>query len=160
MRCESSTRCSTSASSRSRSAEQKPERRPWTASALAALVLALAPGAARAEMTPLQHSPRVASYTLHATLDAHEHRVHGKGSIELFNYTEKPLSEVYLHLYMNAFKNDQSLFLRSPFGAGRSGQHGTSWGYIDVKRLYGRELGTELWPGRVLKNPDDPEDDD
>lgn len=60
---------------------------------------------------------------------------------------------------MNAFKNDESLFLRSPFGAGRSGQHGSKWGYIDVKRLYARELESDLWPARSAKSPGDPDDE-
>jgi hypothetical protein len=104
---------------------------------------------------PLERPQHVASYTLSARLDAAEHRVHGSGTITLFNYTQVPLGELYLHLYMNAFKNDQSLFLRSPFGAGRSGEHGTVWGYIDVKRLFARELGAELWPGRDKSSPGD-----
>ncbi len=107
----------------------------------------------------LEHPVRVASYTLDAKLNAVDHSVHGRGTIELYNYTEVPLSEVYLHLYMNAFKNDNSLFLRSPFGAGRSGGHGNKWGYIDVKRLYARESQSELWPGHSAKSPGDPEDE-
>jgi hypothetical protein len=108
---------------------------------------------------PLEHAQRVASYTLAAKLDAEQHRVSGHGTIELFNYTQVPLAELYLHLYMNAFKNDRSLFLRSPFGAGRSGQHGSKWGYIDVKRLYARELGSELWPAQGAKSPGDADDE-
>lgn len=115
-------------------------------------------GATTPEPT-LQHPPRVASYTLQAKLDAERHRVSGRGTIELFNFTSNALSELYLHLYMNAFKNDQSLFLRSPFGAGRSGQHGTNWGYIDVKRLYARELESELWPNHGARSPGDPDDE-
>ena len=107
----------------------------------------------------LEHAERVASYTLSAKLDAVQHRISARGTIELFNYTKLPLSELYLHLYMNAFKNDESLFLRSPFGAGRSGQHGGKWGYIDVKRLYAREHETELWPSRSAKSPGDPDDE-
>lgn len=118
----------------------------------------LASGPASAE-APLTHAERVASYTLTARLDAVEHRVSGKGTIELRNYTEVPLSELYLHLYMNAFKNDESLFLRSPFGAGRSGEHGGKWGYIDVKRLYAGELEADLWPSRSAKSPGDPDDE-
>lgn len=81
------------------------------------------------------------------------------GSISLYNFTSSSLSEIYLHLYMNAFKNDESLFLRSPFGAGRSGQHGGKWGYIDVKRLVHHATGKDLWPGRALKSPADPDDE-
>jgi hypothetical protein len=145
MRCESCTRSTTSASSRSRSARR---------AALAALLLT---SSAAAE--PLERPERVASYTLAAKLDTTAHQVSASGTIELFNYTEVPLREIYLHLYMNAFKNDQSLFLRSPFGAGRSGEHGTNWGYIDVKRLFARELSAELWPGRDPKSPGDLHDE-
>lgn len=60
---------------------------------------------------------------------------------------------------MNTFKNDVSVFLRSPFGAGRSGGHGSQWGYIDVKRLYSPALETDLWPGRSAKSPGDPDDE-
>ncbi|HYJ10930.1 MAG TPA: M1 family peptidase, partial [Polyangiaceae bacterium] len=111
------------------------------------------PDVAAAE--PPGRPEQVASYALRATLDAERHQLSGSGTIVLFNYTEVPLSELYLHLYMNAFKNDQSLFLRSPFGAGRSGEHGTVWGYIDVKRLFARELAAELWPGRDKTSPGD-----
>ena len=123
-------------------------------SVLACLFL---PGGAAAE--PLERPERVASYTLTAKLDAVAHGVSASGTIELYNYTEVPLREIYLHLYMNAFKNDRSLFLRSPFGAGRSGEHGTNWGYIDVKRLFARELSAELWPGRDPKSPGDLHDE-
>lgn len=144
MRCESSTRCTISASLRS-------------ASLAAALLAFSAPsGAAEPELT---HPERIASYTLNAKLDAEKHRVSAHGSIELVNYTRTPLEAVYLHLYMNAFKNDESLFLRSPFGAGRSGQHGSKWGYIDVKRLVVRDGAVDLWPARGAKSPGDPQDE-
>src|SRR6478609_5135040 len=136
MRSGSSIRCSISASSR------------WAergrSAALALLLLtpgqALAADPAPVADPPLAHPPRVASYTLTAKLDENAHRVHSHGSIELVNYTSVTLHELYLHLYMNAFKNDQSLFLRSPFGAGRSGGHGGKWGYVDVKRLYSAQM--------------------
>jgi hypothetical protein len=143
MRCESSTRCSINASLRSAS--------------LVALLLATAPASA---VEPVRERPvSVASYTLHARLEATEHRLASHGTISLYNFTSSSLSEIYLHLYMNAFKNDESLFLRSPFGAGRSGQHGGKWGYIDVKRLVDRASGKDLWPGRALKSPGDPDDE-
>src|SRR6478609_5445453 len=145
MRCEFSTRCSISASSRS-------ARRLFGVAALTAL-----PALAVAQ--PLTHAPRVASYTLRAKLDSVDHRVEGHGTISFFNYTQSALHELYVHLYMNAFKNDESLFLRSPFGAGRSGQHGSKWGYIDVKRLYAREAQSDLWPNHAPKTPDDPDDE-
>lgn len=125
---------------------------------LAALALtASAPALAREPA--LDRPLRVASYTLKATLDAAQHRVTGQGTIQLFNYTQLPLNELYLHLYMNAFKNDRSLFLRSPFGAGRSGGRGSEWGYIDVKRLFARESSSELWALRRMAAVDDADDE-
>lgn len=116
-------------------------------------------GVAAASEPPAEHPTRVASYALSARLDAVEHRVKAHGTIELLNYTQVPLHELYLHLYMNAFKNDESLFLRSPFGAGRSGGHGSQWGYIDVKRLYSPAQEADLWPSRSAKSPGDPDDE-
>jgi hypothetical protein len=146
MRCESCTRCTTSAWSR------------WASLLAGAAALLLTTHAAAIEPVPARPQ-RVASYTLVAKLDAVEHRVKASGTIELFNFTSVPLRELYLHLYMNAFKNDESLFLRSPFGAGRSGQHGSKWGYVDVKRLYARELESDLWPARSGRSPGDPDDE-
>jgi hypothetical protein len=126
---------------------------------LSGAVAAPAPSFAAEAEPPLEHPTRVASYTLSAKLDAKLHRVSARGSIEFFNYTNVPLHELYFHLYMNAFKNDESLFLRSPFGAGRSGHHGGKWGYVDVKRLYARETESDLWPARSAKSPGDPDDE-
>ena len=109
---------------------------------------------------------RVASYTLRARLDAEKHEITGSGTLVLKNVADAPLFKLHFHLYLNAFKNERSVFLRSPFGEGRGGGRAQDWGYIDVKRLTARELdGKDLWPGRRqpiegepdggLREPDD-----
>jgi hypothetical protein len=104
--------------------------------------------------------PRIASYTLTARLDAGEHRIDGRGSIEFLNTTRMPLKDLYVHLYLNAFKHEKSLFLRSPFGEGRGGGRAADWGYIDVKSLRAREFdGKDLWPTRMSGSPDEPDDE-
>jgi hypothetical protein len=104
--------------------------------------------------------PKIASYTLHARLDPGEHRIDGRGVIEFSNTTRVPLKELYLHLYLNAFKHEKSLFLRSPFGEGRGGGRAEEWGYTDVKALRARELGgTDLWPSRTNGSPEEPDDE-
>jgi hypothetical protein len=102
---------------------------------------------------------RVASYTLSARLDEKEHRVTASGTITWRNTARISVSELYLHLYMNAFKNQRSLFLRSPFEEARSGARAEEWGYVDVERLVARELGADLWPGRASGSPADPDDE-
>ena len=60
------------------------------------------------------------------------------------------------------FKNNQTVFLRSPFGAGRSGRGARKWGYIDVKRFSVREMGgTDIWPHASPESSaeDDPDDE-
>jgi len=100
-----------------------------------------------------------ASYDLEARLDASTHVVTGKGTLHWTNRSSTPVRELWFHLYLNAFKNDHTLFLRSPFGAGRSGDHAEKWGYIDISRLAVRQLGgKDLWPGADRTSPGDPDD--
>ena len=102
----------------------------------------------------------VASYRWVARLDAQRHSVSGRGTITWVNRSETPANELYFHLYLNAFKNSRTLFLRSPFGAGRSGERATRYGFIDVKRMTAPALGEgDLWKHRARHSPDDPEDE-
>jgi hypothetical protein len=108
---------------------------------------------------PAEKPARIASYTLSARLDEKEHRVAATGTITWRNAARVSVSELYLHLYLNAFKNQRSLFLRSPFEEARSGARAEEWGYVDVERLVARELGADLWPARTPGSPDDPSDE-
>jgi hypothetical protein len=101
----------------------------------------------------------IASYTLEARLDETTRTISGKGTLTWTNASSEPTRELWFHLYLNAFKNDRTLFLRSPFGAGRSGEHASEWGYIDVERMTVRELGgIEIWSDADRHSPGDPDD--
>src|SRR3954469_18624332 len=105
-------------------------------------------------------APRVASYEIEAKLDTERHRIVGRETIHFVNRSDAVLNELWFHLYLNAFKNDKTLFLRSPFGAGRSGDKAKEYGYIDVKKLTIRAGdGQDLWLARDRHSPDDPEDE-
>ncbi|MEP7052904.1 MAG: M1 family metallopeptidase [Pseudomonadota bacterium] len=112
---------------------------------------------------PSAAAESVASYDIDAKLDAVTHRVSGHETIRFVNRSVAPLRELWFHLYLNAFKNDKTLFLRSPFGAGRSGDKAHEYGYVDVKKLTlvgeGAADGRDLWPNRDLHSPADPEDE-
>lgn len=113
-----------------------------------------------APRTELELAPRVASYVLEARLDETTHRISGKGVIDFFNASHAPLGELYFHLYMNAFKHEKSLFLRSPFGGGRGAARAEDWGFIDVTQLKAREFGgVDLWPTRQNGSPEEPDDE-
>ncbi len=77
---------------------------------------------------------KTASYEIEAKFDGDQHRITGRETIHFVNRSSAVLNELWFHLYLNAFKNDKTLFLRSPFGAGRSGNKAKEYGYIDVKK--------------------------
>lgn len=102
----------------------------------------------------------VASYSWVAHLDPLRHRITARGTITFVNRTPVPARRLYFHLYLNAFKNDRSLFLRSPFGAGRSGDKAEHYGFIDVKRMVALEFDrSDLWKNASKHSPGDPEDE-
>jgi len=138
---------------------------PWLAQSAAADTTAATPpapaGSPDAPGSPRPAgAPRVASYVLQAKLDAETHVVSASGTIVWNNPSTLPARELYLHLYLNAFKNESSVFLRSPFGAGRSGERARVFGYVDIEKLSARELGgASLWPPKAAHTPDDLDDE-
>jgi hypothetical protein len=117
-----------------------------------------APAGAAREAMP-EHAVDVADYTLRASLDPAQHMVHGEGTITWRNTARTPVREIYLHLYLNAFKNDRTVFLRGPLRSGRGTSPVRDWGYIDVRRIVARELdGVDLWPSAEKNTAGDPDD--
>ncbi len=87
----------------------------------------------------------VASYTLRATLDVAKHEVEGEGTIRFENSSEVSKEELYVHLYLNAFESDATVFTRKD-GTGFRGTSGLSrFGGIEIERFFVREMGAEVW---------------
>ena len=84
------------------------------------------------------HAEDVADYTLRAMLDPSAHTVSGTGTIRWSNTSRQPVRELWLHLYLNAFKNDRSDFLRERVG-GRGSSRPETWGGIELRKLALRE---------------------
>jgi len=68
-------------------------------------------------------SQRVASYDLKATLDPDKHTVDGKEHLRWLNRSDRPVSSLYFHLYLNGFEGPGSTWLteKARYGAFRSG---------------------------------------
>lgn len=79
--------------------------------------------------------PRVASYDLSAVLDPSTHEIQGEGVIRLTNDSDAPLSVLWFHLYLNAFKNDRSVFLQERTSGFRGQAKELTWGFCDVHRV-------------------------
>jgi hypothetical protein len=100
--------------------------------------------ALRAPGPPL--SPRIASYRIDAKLDAKAHRITATETLTWKHTGNEAVSSLPFHLYMNAFKNETTVFMKESRGSHR-GQHAADgkWGWIDVASI---KLGdAELRPG-------------
>jgi hypothetical protein len=92
-------------------------------------------------------SPRIASYTIDATLDPTRHQIVATQTLHWTNTGESPVDVLPFHLYLNAFKNERSLFMRSSHGKPRGERAGdTGWGWIQVDsvQIGGVELAGTL----------------
>jgi hypothetical protein len=95
----------------------------------------------------------VVDYTLRARLDPKAHTIHGEGTIVWRNTSAVPVRELWLHLYMNAFKNTSSAFLSERVG-GRGSAASEDWGWIDVRKLALRGAdgaAADLWPAAEVR---------
>jgi hypothetical protein len=118
-----------------------------------------APGVAPAEPSLRQPGDvrPVASYTLTAELDPEKHTVSGRGTIAWVNASEAPVDHLWVHLYMNAFANEETIFRRDRSGGFRGGAR-PSDGSVVVQRFFARELGADLWAGSSPHTEGEPRD--
>ena len=118
--------------------------------------------ASAADVPMAAHPDRVVDYTLRATLDPALHTVHGEGTIAWKNVSSQPVSQLWMHLYLNAFKNQSSVFMRAPVGGFRGTTVPKEWGTIDVRKLTWKDAGTDhdLVPAMQLRRGDDLDETD
>jgi hypothetical protein len=95
-------------------------------------------------------SDRVVSYRIQARLDPEKHTVDGQQQMTWRNRSDRPVSAVFLHLYLNAFEGEGSTFFteRRVLAA-----HGGSRGVAEVKKgEWGHiDLGNVEQDGAALK---------
>lgn len=87
-------------------------------------------------------SDRVVSYQIDAELDAAKHAVTGKERMTWRNRSDRPVSHVYFHLYLNGFQNEGSTFFteRKVLTAhgrsrGAAALKKGEWGWIDLQQV-------------------------
>lgn len=110
-----------------------------------------------ADVPMAEHPVPVTDYTLRAKLDPALHTVHGEGTIAWKNVSAQPVSQLWMHLYLNAFKNQSSVFMRAPIGGFRGSTVPREWGTIDVRKLTWVDGAArrELMPTMELRRGDD-----
>ncbi len=102
-------------------------------------------------------SQRNANYDMDVQLNPETKIIDGKMKLKWINISPDTLSELQFHLYLNAFKNTESTFMKESGGSFRGDKAGgdkLSWGYINVKSM--KIEGGENLTGKIqFISPDD-----
>jgi hypothetical protein len=102
----------------------------------------------------------VASYTLNARLDAASRAISGSGRVIWVNTARVATSELYFHLYLNAFKNSETLLNRNPFVRPRGGVGSGRFGHQRLTKLVAPGLGgADLLAAMERHSPGDERDE-
>lgn len=121
--------------------------------AAAAVVLLIHP--ARAAL-----SHQIVRYDIQARLVPETKTVQGHEVLTWLNDADVPVSELRFHLYLNAFKNNRSTFMKESGGSHRGFKlDGENWGAIDVTRVQVKD-GADLTSTLEFVQPDDHNPDD
>jgi hypothetical protein len=107
------------------------------------------------------HAARVVSYSIDVSLETTTHTLTGVERVTWHNPSNDAVPDLWFHLYLNAFRNTNSTFVKESGGQLR-GVELTSggWGWIDVTKLSIADGGADLLRGATMVAPDDGNVDD
>ncbi|MBI4809899.1 MAG: M1 family metallopeptidase [Ignavibacteriales bacterium] len=98
-------------------------------------------------------SPRIANYDIDVRLDPQRRMFDGHEVLTWFNKTTDKITELQFHLYLNAFRNNKSTFMKE---SGRSSRDSKEdiWGFSEIKKL-NLSTGEDLTRSMEFIHPDD-----
>jgi hypothetical protein len=104
----------------------------------------------------------IVRYQISARFDPATKKVAGHYHLTWWNHTADSIPDLYFHLYLNAFKNMDSTFLRessisrrrSLLKEWKAEPEGQKWGWVDVNKLQ-IVGGADLTPAITFVHPDD-----
>ena len=131
-----------------------PTRRLLPALALcsAAVAGALAPPPARCDSLPAR-AVHVADYDMRVRFSPEAKTLEGQQRIVWRNPAPEAVSELWFHLYLNAFKNSKSTFFEESGGQLRGDRMAEDgWGWVEVRSIR-RADGVDLAPGATSSAP-------
>ncbi len=106
---------------------------------------------------PQPLSARPANYDIRVTLDDRAKTIAATQTIRFTNTSPVPIRSLRLYMYLNAFKNTESTFLKGTsriFGQGFADRGPEEWGWIDIQKIE-RAGGADLSAGQRYVQPDD-----
>ena len=103
----------------------------------------------------------VASYDIEVALDPESHELTASQTVRWRNTANAATSEIWFHLYLNAFSNSESTFMRelSNDPLGSSVTPDDEWGWTRITRLALAD-GADLMSGLRFERPDDGNESD
>ena len=105
-------------------------------------------------------SKHIVDYRIKAKLVPQERAVIGEETLTWLNDSDSPVTELQFHLYLNAFKNNRSTFIKESGGSHRGFELGEEeWGYCEIKKIKIRG-GLDLTGLIEYIHPDDDNDQD
>ncbi|MEO0779812.1 MAG: M1 family metallopeptidase, partial [Bacteroidota bacterium] len=110
-----------------------------------------------AAIFPQALSPRIANYEIKARLLHDQRQLKGTVKLTWNNPSDDEIKELPFHLYLNAFKNNQSTFFREggdPFGIRSDDSEENRWGWIHIDH-FEDQLGNDLSAEVEYIQPDD-----
>ena len=129
----------------------------WKLLAAAATFGGLAP------LPPAEALPaprKVVAYDIRVTLDDARRELSGAETLRWTNPSDVPVSELKLHLYWNAFRNNRSTFFRESGGRLRSDQADAEEGFGSIDLVSMTLGGADLLREARFESPDDGNPDD
>ncbi|MFN0176111.1 MAG: M1 family metallopeptidase [Saprospiraceae bacterium] len=106
---------------------------------------------------PKALSLRPANYEIHVTLDDQSKTVDATQTIRFTNQSPVPVRELRLYLYLNAFKNTESTYLKGTgqiFGQSFLNRKPNEWGWVDIEKIEQEGAG-DLSAQKRFVQPDD-----
>jgi hypothetical protein len=105
-------------------------------------------------------STRPANYEIHVTLDDRNKTLLASQTIWFTNQSPVPIQELRFYLYLNAFKNTESTFLKGApniFGRSYTDRKQHEWGWVSLDGLARESNGgaVDLMPNMRFIQPDD-----
>jgi Peptidase family M1 domain len=105
-------------------------------------------------------SKQIVDYRIQVKLDPEKKTLAGRETVGWLNDSSVPVSELQFHLYLNAFQNNRSTFMKEGGGILRGFKiDEKNWGYIKVKEFRLQE-GEDLTSQMEFIQPDDGNADD
>ena len=110
---------------------------------------------AQKPLFPQPLSPRIANYDISVSLDAKEKMISATETLVWRNTSRDRITELQFHLYLNAFKNSESTFMKESGGSSRgAAMDFGGWGWINIDKIAVRG-GEDLKAKMEFIHPDD-----